>query len=134
MAWFLALQGPTHRTNESTVYQLADSANVERLRQQLLQEAAIGGVVSVPAVFGNNLKPITLYVRPSAWGLWTFYELSDAERKELGDTLRDALNQAMRQQQAAAGLQGIPGLQGSQGAQAAPQGVPRGRFPGNLPR
>ena len=131
MAWFLALQGPTHRTNESTVYQLADSANVERLQQQLLQEAAIGGVVSVPAVFGNNLKPITLYVRPNAWGLWTFYELSDAERKELGDTLRDALNQAMRQQQAAAGLQGIPGLQGSQ---AAPQGASRGRLPGNPAR
>lgn len=35
VAWFLALQGPTHRTNESTVYQLADSANIARLQQQM---------------------------------------------------------------------------------------------------
>ncbi|MBV8293096.1 MAG: hypothetical protein JOY55_15025 [Mycobacterium sp.] len=138
MPWFLALQGPTHRTNESTVYQLAESAAVERLRQQLLQEAAIGGVVSVPAVFGNHLKPITLYVRPSAWGLWTFYELSEAERKELGNTFLDALNQAMRQRQGVQGLQGAPpaqGLQGIPGAQGT-QGVQgtQGRPPRNFPR
>jgi len=101
MPWFLALQGPTHRTNESTVYQLADSTNVQRLRQQLLEEAAMGGVVSVPAVFGTHLKPVTLYVRPNAWGLWMFYELSEEERKELpsGNAILDALSQAMRQQQ-----------------------------------
>ncbi len=108
MAWFLALQGPTHRTNESTVYQLADSANVERLRQQLLQEAAIGGVVAVPAVFGNHLQRVTLYIRPVAWGLWTFYELSDEERKELpsGNAFLDAITQAMRQQQEGKTLEG----------------------------
>jgi hypothetical protein len=107
MAWFLALQGPTYRTNESTVYQLADSANVERLRRQLLEEAAIGGVVSVPAVFGNQLRPVTVYIRPVAWGLWTFYELSDDERKELptGNAFLDALTQAMRQQQDGKSLQ-----------------------------
>jgi hypothetical protein len=38
MAWCLPLQGPTHRTNESTVYQLADSANIARLQQQMLEE------------------------------------------------------------------------------------------------
>lgn len=101
MAWFLALQGPTHRTNESTVYQLADTANIERLKQQLLQEAAIGGVVTVPAVFGNQLTAVTLYIRPVAWGLWTFYELSDSERTDLptGNAFLDALTQAVRQQQ-----------------------------------
>lgn len=100
MAWFLALQGSTHRTNESAVYQLADSANIERLRQQLLEESAIGGVVSVPAVFGNFRKTATIYIRPVAWGLWTIYELSDDEQKQLpaGNAILDALAQAVRQQ------------------------------------
>ena len=98
MSWFLSLQGATHRTNVSTVYQLAENVDVQQLQREFLQEAAIGGVVSVQAVLGANLKPITLYVRPSAWGLWTFYELTEAERQNLGNTLMSALSQAMRQQ------------------------------------
>lgn len=101
MPWFLALQGPTHRTNESTVYQLADSANVERIRQQLLEEAAIGGVCPVPALFGNQQTPVMVYVRPVAWGLWTLYELSEEQQKQLQtrNAVVDALAQAMRKQQ-----------------------------------
>jgi hypothetical protein len=99
--WFLTLQGPTHRTNESTVYQLADAVDIQKLQMQFVQEAAMGGVVSVPAVIGGNLKPVMLYVRPAAWGLWTMYELTDEERTDLGNTFMNALSQAIRQQQGA---------------------------------
>lgn len=43
----------------------------------------IGGTVSVPAAFGNQQKTVALYIRPVAWGVWTLYELSDEERKDL---------------------------------------------------
>jgi len=42
-------------------------------------------------------QKVTLYVRPAAWGMWTFYELSDEDRRQL---MKDKpLLQAIQQHQ-----------------------------------
>jgi hypothetical protein len=77
MAWFLALQGPSHTPHQSLVYELQDAVDVDKIAQEL---------VPIPAVLSQNKRrhqKVTLYVRPAAWGLWAFYELSEEDRKQL---------------------------------------------------
>ena len=100
MAWFLAMEGPA---NKAVLYQLQDSVDVNKITEEMLSSATIDRPVAVPAVLQNNQKQVTVYVRPAAWGVWTFYELSDEERNALAaapNQLREALAQAARQHQA----------------------------------
>lgn len=100
MAWFLALQGPAHITNQSSTYELDDSVNVKKIAEELTSSATLDRVVPIPAVFQHPPRKVTVYVRPAAWGAWMFYELSEEERRQLpsGNALIEALAQAARQQ------------------------------------
>ena len=102
MAWFLALQGPAHTPHQSLVYELQDSADVEKISQELISSATLDRVVPIPAVLSQNKRrhqKVTLYVRPAAWGLWAFYELSDEDRRQLlkDNPVINALAQAAQQ-------------------------------------
>lgn len=100
MAWFLAMEGPA---NKAVLYQLQESVDVDKIAEEMVSSATIDRAVAVPAVLQNNQQLVTVYVRPAAWGVWTFYQLSDEERKALataGNPLVEALAQAARQQQA----------------------------------
>src|SRR5271163_1462316 len=84
MAWFLALQGPSHTPNQSLVYELQDGVDTEKIAQELVSSATLDRVVPVPAVLSANKRrhqKVTIYVRPAAWGLWSFYELSVEDRR-----------------------------------------------------
>lgn len=86
MAWFLALQGSTQASHQSSAYELQDSTDVDRLAQELLGAAAGDRVVPIPAMLPQGPRKrqkVTLYVRPAAWGMWTFYQLSDEDRRQL---------------------------------------------------
>lgn len=99
MAWFLAMEGPA---NKAVLYQLQDSADADKIAEEMLSSATLDRPVAVPAVLQNNQKHVTVYVRPAAWGVWTFYELTDEERNALAaapNQLREALAQAARQNQ-----------------------------------
>ena len=100
MAWYLALQGPSHMAHQSSVYELQDSVNVEKIAQELVSSATLDRVVAVPAVLPPNLQKrrqkVTLYVRPAAWGMWTFYQQSEEDRRQLVEQL-NALSQAAQQ-------------------------------------
>ena len=41
-------------------------------------------------------QQVTLYVRPAAWGMWTFYQQSEGDRRQLVEQL-SALSQAAQQ-------------------------------------
>jgi hypothetical protein len=102
MAWFLALQGPAHMPHQSLVYELQDSVDVDKIAQELVSCATLDRVVPIPAVLSQNKRrhqKVTLYVRPAAWGLWAFYELSDEERRQLvkENPVLNALAQAAQQ-------------------------------------
>jgi hypothetical protein len=102
MAWFLALQGPAHMAHQSSVYELQDSVDVEKLAQELVSSATLDRVVPIPAMLAQNPRrqqKVTLYVRPAAWGMWTFYQLSDEDRRQLAkeNPLLNALSQAAQQ-------------------------------------
>ena len=110
MAWFLALQGPSHTPHQSLVYELQDGADVEKLSQELVSAASLDRVVSVPAVLSQNKRrhqKVLIYIRPAAWGLWAFYELSDEDRKQM---LKD--NQVVSALAAQAAKQRAQGKQG----------------------
>src|ERR1700761_9248273 len=86
MAWFLALKGPSHTPHHSLAYELQDGADTEKIAQELVSSATLDRVVEVPAVLSANKRrhqKVTVYVRPSAWGLWSFYELSEEDRREM---------------------------------------------------
>ena len=109
MAWFMALQGPHHTTHQSTVYELQDGVDVDKIAQELVSSATLDRVVAVPAVLSVNKRrrqKVTIYIRPAAWGLWSFYELSDEDRREMAknNPVVNALAQAA-QQRAAQGRQ-----------------------------
>ena len=109
MAWFLALQGPSHTPHQSLVYELQDGVDTEKIAQELVSSATLDRVVAVPAVLSVNKRrrqKVTIYIRPAAWGLWSFYELSDEERREMAknNPVVNALAQAA-QQRAAQGRQ-----------------------------
>jgi hypothetical protein len=111
MAWFLALQGPSHTPHQSLVYELQDGVDVEKLSQELVSAASLDRVVSVPAVLSQNKRrhqKVLIYIRPAAWGLWAFYELSDEDRKQMmkDNQVVSALAQAAKQR--AQGKQGGP--------------------------
>jgi hypothetical protein len=119
MAWFLALQGPPNRMGPSLTYELHESANVHQIEQEMTSSATIDRAVPIPAVFPNR-RQVTLYVRPAAWGVWAFYELTDEERREMAaanPVINALAQQAAKQQQAK--------------KQKAPQGPPG---PSVLPR
>jgi hypothetical protein len=106
MAWFLALQGPSHTPHQSLVYELQDGVDTEKIAQELVSSATLDRVVAVPAVLSANKRrhqKVTLYIRPAAWGMWSFYELSDEDRKEMmkNNQVVNALAQAAQQQRAA---------------------------------
>jgi hypothetical protein len=103
MAWFLALQGVAHMSHQSSVYELQDSVDVDQVAQEMVSSATLDRVVPVPIVVPQSTRrqqKVTLYVRPAAWGLWTFYQLSEEDRRQLAqeNPLLNALNQAAQQQ------------------------------------
>jgi hypothetical protein len=102
MTWFLALQGTAHMTHQPSVYELQESVDVDKIAQELVSSATLDRVVPIPAVLqqSNQLQQnVTLYVRPAAWGVWTFYQLSAAERSQLmaQNPLLSALSQVAQQ-------------------------------------
>jgi hypothetical protein len=113
MAWFMALQGPQHTPQQSMVYELQDGVDVDKIAQELVSSATLDRVVAVPAVLSANKRrhqKVTIYVRPAAWGLWSFYELSEEDRREMAknNPVVNALAQAA-QQRAAAQAKQAPG-------------------------
>jgi hypothetical protein len=114
MAWFLALQGPAHMTSQAAIYELQDSVDVEKISRELVSSATLDRVVPIPAVLAQNNgrhQQVTLYVRPAAWGVWVFYQLSQEERRQLAkeNPLLNALAQAAAaQQRGQAGTAGQP--------------------------
>ena len=101
MAWFLALQGPAQPSHQSSVYELQDSTDVDKLAQELVSAVTLDRVVPIPAMLPQSSRKrqkVTLYVRPAAWGMWTFYELSDDDRRQLmkDNPLLNAIQQHQR--------------------------------------
>lgn len=99
MAWFLAMEGPA---NKAVLYQLQESVDTTKLAEEMVSSATLDRAVAVPAVLQNNKQQVTVYVRPAAWGVWTFYQLTEEERKALASAtnpLVEALAQAARQKQ-----------------------------------
>jgi hypothetical protein len=108
MAWFMALQGSHHTPHQSTVYELQDGVDVDKIAQELVSSATLDRVVAVPAVLTANKRrhqKVTVYVRPAAWGVWSFYELSEEDRREMAknNPVVNALAQAAQQRAAAQG-------------------------------
>ena len=104
MAWYLTLQGPAHMAQQSSVYELQDWVDVEKIAEELVGSATLDRVVAVPAVLAPNPRgrqQVTLYVRPAAWGMWTFYQQSEEDRRQIMEQL-NALSQAAQQQRAQA--------------------------------
>ena len=105
MAWFMALQSPAHSPHQSMVYELQDGVDVDKIAQELVSSATLDRVVPIPAVLSQNKRrhqKVTLYIRPAAWGLWSFYEMSEEDRREMAknNQVVNALAQAAAQQRA----------------------------------
>ena len=99
MAWYLALQGSGHMAHQSSVYELQDSANVDEIAEEMVSAGTLDRVVGVPAVLAQNPRrqqKVTLYVRPAAWGMWTFYQQSQEDRRQLAEQF-NALTHAAQQ-------------------------------------
>ncbi|MGE0215402.1 hypothetical protein [Mycolicibacterium sp.] len=108
MPWFLALQGPSQPSHLSSVYELQDSTDIDQLAQELLSAVTLDRVVPVPAMLPQGTRKrqkVTLYVRPAAWAMWTFYELSDEDRRSMmkDNPLMQALQQHQREHTAPGG-------------------------------
>jgi hypothetical protein len=102
MAWFLALQTQGQLANQSWVYELQETADVGKIAAELVSSATLDRVVSVPAVLPlgpRRRQTVTLYVRPAAWGIWTFYQLSEEDRRQLAkeNPILSALSQVAQQ-------------------------------------
>ena len=102
MAWFLALQGPAQPSHQSSVYELQDSTDIDGLAQELVSAVTLDRVVAIPAMLPQSTRKrqkVTLYVRPAAWGMWTFYEMSDEDRRQLmqSNPLFNAMQQHQRE-------------------------------------
>jgi hypothetical protein len=96
------------------VYELQDGADVDKIAQEMVSSATLDRVVAVPAVLSANKRrhqKVTIYVRPSAWGLWSFYELSEEDRREMAknNPVISALAAAQQRAAAAQGKQGPGG-------------------------
>ena len=99
MAWYLTLQGPAHTAHQSSVYELQDWVDVKKIAEEMVSSATLDRVVAVPAVLAPNPRgrqQVTLYVRPAAWGMWTFYQQSEEDRRQIMEQL-SALSQAAQQ-------------------------------------
>ncbi|MEO6795049.1 MAG: hypothetical protein ABI253_00250 [Mycobacterium sp.] len=96
MAWFLALNASPTKGGQAPTYELQESADIERITEEMANFAASDRAVAVPAVFNNGRQQVNLYVRPAAWGAWAIYELSEEERREMmaASPLINALAQA----------------------------------------
>jgi hypothetical protein len=102
MTWFLALQGTAHITHQPSVYELQDSADVDKIAEELASSATLDRALPIPAVLqtaNQSQQNVTIYVRPAAWGVWTFYQVSAEERHQLTtqNPLLSALSQAAQQ-------------------------------------
>ncbi len=120
MAWFLALQGPAQPSHQSSVYELQDSTDVDKLAQELVSAVTLDRVVPIPAMLPQSSRKrqkVTLYVRPAAWGMWTFYELSDDDRRQLmkDNPLLNAIQQHQRDHTGQGGAGGVNPLLGQAG-------------------
>jgi hypothetical protein len=99
MSWFLALQGPSQPSHQASVYELQDSTDVDKLAQELMSAVTLDRVVAIPAMLPQNARKkqkVSLYVRPAAWAMWTFYELSEDDKRALMQD--NPLVQALAQQ------------------------------------
>ena len=99
MPWYLALQGSSHMAHQSSVYELQDGVDVESIAKELVSSVTLDRAVAVPAVLMPNPRrrqKVTLYVRAAAWGMWTFYEQSEEDRRQLVEQF-NALSQAVQQ-------------------------------------
>lgn len=96
MAWFLALNATPTKGVQAPTYELHETADIERITEEMATFAASDRAVAVPAVFNNGRQQVTLYVRPAAWGAWAIYQLSEEERREMmaNSPLVNALAQA----------------------------------------
>ena len=108
MTWFLALQGAGQMTNQPSVYELQDSVDVEKISQELVSSATLDRAVPIPVVLqqsNRGQQNVTLYVRPAAWGVWMFYQLSAEDRRQLAaqNPLLNALSQVAQQQRGQTG-------------------------------
>ncbi|UMB71524.1 hypothetical protein [Mycobacterium paraterrae] len=122
MAWFMALQGPHHTAHQSMVYELQDGVDVDKIAQEMVSSATLDRVVAIPAVLSANKRrhqKVTIYVRPSAWGLWSFYELSEEDRREMAKN-NPVINALAAAQQRAAAAQGKQGPGGPMTVQVNP--------------
>ncbi|MEB3034897.1 hypothetical protein [[Mycobacterium] nativiensis] len=101
MAWFLALNATPTKGGQSPTYELQDSADIQRITEEMASFAVTDRAVAIPAVFNNGRQQVTLYVRPAAWGAWAIYELSEEERREMmaASPLINAIAQARAAQQ-----------------------------------
>ena len=120
MAWFLALQGPAQPSHQSSVYELQESTDVDKLAQELVSAVTLDRVVPIPAMLPQTTRKrqkVTLYVRPAAWGMWTFYELSDEDRRQLmkDNPLLNAIQQHQRDYTGQGGAGGVNPLLGQAG-------------------
>lgn len=131
MAWFLALQGSPNKGGQSPTYELQESADIERISQEMASSAALDRAVAIPALLSAGRQRVTLYVRPAAWGAWAFYELSDNERREMmaaASPLINAIAQARAakpQQQAAPPTAPQPMVVPTPPPTAGPSVIPR---------
>jgi hypothetical protein len=87
----------SHRRRVTTAQTLAANLLV-----QTAGSCQRDAIVPIPAVLPQNSRrrqKVTLYVWPAAWGMWTFYQLSDKDRRQLvkEDPLLNALSQAAQQ-------------------------------------
>lgn len=132
MAWFLALNATPTKGVQAPTYELQESADIERITQEMANFAAGDRAVAIPAVFNNGRQQVTLYVRPAAWGAWAIYELSDEERREMmaNSPLVNALAQARAAKQQGQQGQGQgqhtpPMFAPQQPSQSGPSVIPR---------
>lgn len=130
MAWFLALNATPTKGGQSPTYELQESADIERITEEMATFAAADRAVAVPAVFNNGRQQVTLYVRPAAWGAWAIYELSEEERREL--MAASPLVNAIAQARAAKQQQGTQQQQQQQ--MFAPPAQPQQSGPSVIPR
>ncbi|GFG70018.1 hypothetical protein [Mycolicibacter senuensis] len=130
MAWFLALNASPTKGGQSPTYELQETADIERITQEMASFAATDQAVAVPAVFNNGRQQVTLYVRPAAWGAWAIYELSEDERREL--MAANPLVNALAQARAAKAQQ--PMQQQQQQQMFAPPAQPQQSGPSVIPR
>jgi hypothetical protein len=103
MPWFLALQSTASMTNQPSVYELQDGVDVDKISEELVSSATLDRAVRIPAVLQQSTgakQSVNVYIRPAAWGMWMFYQLSEEERRQAmaQNPLLNALSQAAQQQ------------------------------------